>query len=96
MVLNGPTPAIVMDQRPTAIFLDVWMLGSDGREICLNLKADPLTRETPIVLTSANNDTLRFAASCGADDVLLKPFEMDEVLRIAGRYARRATEPSSV
>lgn len=88
---TGPTVATVLDHRPALIFLDVWMSGLDGRDACRALKAEPRTRHVPVILASANADAHHFAAECGADDVLHKPFELDEVLRLADRYTSRAT-----
>lgn len=63
------------------IILDVMLPGLDGYEICRRLRAD-YHQDTPILMLTAR-DTLDdkltgFAA--GADDYLIKPFAMDELL----------------
>lgn len=85
---SGPTVEHVVQERPALIFLDVWMSGQDGRTICAAIKSDERTRGVPVVLSSANIEVGRFAEECGADDILMKPFELDEVLRLARRYVR--------
>jgi DNA-binding response OmpR family regulator len=70
------------------ILLDLRMSGIDGKDLCLKLKKDPRTRTIPIIIVSANRDTEAIAAECGADDFLLKPFEMDELLGKVKRYIK--------
>lgn len=69
-------------RRPDLILLDIIMRGMDGFEVCRQLKADPLTREIPVVFLSAMNDTeqkLR-GFNVGGMDYITKPFEPREVL----------------
>lgn len=85
---TGPTIESVIEERPALIFLDIWMSGLDGRNVCAAIKSDKRTHGVPVILSSANIDVGRFAKECGADDILTKPFELDEVLRLAERYVR--------
>ena len=66
---------------PDIILLDIMMPGIDGYEVCRRLKADPQTREIPIIFLSALNEvkdkTTGFEA--GAADYVTKPFETAEV-----------------
>jgi len=78
---DGQTEIIVPQYLPDIILLDIWMAGMDGRKICANLKANPLTKHIPIIMISANKDTQKIAKEAGADDFLAKPFEMDDLLR---------------
>lgn len=69
--------------HPDAILLDVRMPGSmDGLETCRRLKADPATREIPVIfmtaLTEVGDKLAAFAA--GGIDYVTKPLEFDEVL----------------
>jgi len=41
---------------PDIILLDIMMPGIDGYEVCRKLKADPQTREIPIIFLSALNE----------------------------------------
>lgn len=59
--------------RPTAILLDVILEGKeDGWEVLQALKADPATREIPVVIHSVIDNPER-ARQLGADQALLKP-----------------------
>ncbi len=70
--LDQPLPALLV--------LDVWMAGEDGREICQYLKSQERTRAMPIILFSANQNVEQIAQEAGADDFLLKPFDLDDLL----------------
>lgn len=69
--------------HPDLMLLDVVMPGmNDGFEVCRVLKADPLTRRMPIVLITAQANTVDrvHGIEAGADDFLAKPFNRIELL----------------
>jgi response regulator RpfG family c-di-GMP phosphodiesterase len=61
-------------RRPDVIVLDVAMPGIDGITFCRNLKADPFTREIPVVLLTGDSVSAAAGESAGADAFLSKPF----------------------
>lgn len=65
---------------PDLLLLDIWMSGSDGRDICKYVKAHKLTRDIPVIMFSANKDGAQIARDAGAEDFIAKPFEVDELL----------------
>ena len=71
----------VAEPRPDLILLDIIMPGMDGFEVCRRLKADPGTRDIPVIFLSALDDTADkvkgFAE--GAVDYISKPFQPEEV-----------------
>ncbi len=71
---------------PDLIFLDILLGGMDGKVICRQLKGLPATRSVPIILMSANKQLPRIAREVGADDWLLKPFELDALLELLDKY----------
>jgi two-component system sensor histidine kinase/response regulator len=67
--------------HPDLILLDIVMPGLDGYQVCERLKADPATREIPVVFLSALDelgDKVR-AFEVGGVDYLTKPLRMEEV-----------------
>lgn len=70
------------------IFLDIWLAGQDGSIIAKNIKIKQATKEIPLVLMSADNQTENIAKMVGADDFLLKPFSLDDLLKIARKYTK--------
>jgi two-component system phosphate regulon response regulator PhoB len=67
--------ALARAERPDFILLDVGLPKIDGLEVCRQLRADPNTRDTPIVMLSARAAEEDRAAglAAGADDYLTKP-----------------------
>lgn len=68
--------------RPDLILLDLIMPGVNGLQLCERLKADPRTRDVPVIFLSASNaieDKLQ-GFSLGAVDYITKPFAEAEVL----------------
>lgn len=63
------------DQRPDLILLDLCLPDMPGQEVLRRLRADPRSRDIPvIVLTAARDPAARLAAfAAGADDVIEKP-----------------------
>ncbi|HLO47642.1 MAG TPA: response regulator [Kamptonema sp.] len=69
--------------QPELILLDIMMPdGIDGFETCRRLKANPLTREIPIIFLTALSDSNNKVngLSVGAVDYISKPFQSEEVL----------------
>jgi CheY-like chemotaxis protein len=71
---------------PDLLLLDIWMSGTDGRDVCRHLKQKESTRKIPIVMISASKDIERSALDAGANDFLAKPFEMNDLLEKISRY----------
>ena len=67
---------------PDLILLDIRMPEMDGYEVCSQLKADPKTREIPVIFISALDEVLDKikAFAVGGVDYITKPFQVAEVL----------------
>jgi CheY-like chemotaxis protein len=78
---NGTTILDMETELPDLVLLDIWMSGTDGRDICRQLKQSEKTSKIPIVLVSASKDIERSALEAGANDFIAKPFEMNELLQ---------------
>jgi CheY-like chemotaxis protein/anti-sigma regulatory factor (Ser/Thr protein kinase) len=73
--------------QPFAITLDILMPHKDGWEVLNDLKADPATRDIPIIVLSIiDNRELGF--SLGASDYLVKPVEKETILAALKRATR--------
>ena len=77
--LNGNT-VLTQVEVPDVYILDIWMSGSDGRELCKQLKINEKTKDIPVILISASNNLKLSAETAGADDFLAKPFDIDALL----------------
>jgi sigma-B regulation protein RsbU (phosphoserine phosphatase) len=68
--------------QPDLILLDIMMPGIDGYEVCERIKADPCSRDIPIIFLSGRTDAadkIRGLAIGGAD-YITKPFDRGEVI----------------
>jgi signal transduction histidine kinase len=86
-------------EPPDLILLDILMPDLDGYETCRQLKADPRTRDIPVLFVSAVSEPLDKvrAFRVGGVDYLVKPFHDEEVAarvrtHLELRRQRRALE----
>jgi two-component system phosphate regulon response regulator PhoB len=89
---NGEDVAhLVNEERPDLIVLD-WMLpGISGIEVCRLLRSRPETRDIPVIMLTARgeeNERVRGLAT-GADDYIVKPFSVPELLARIKTILRR-------
>jgi PAS domain S-box-containing protein len=74
--------------RPFAITLDILMPQKDGWQMLHALKADPATRDIPIIVLSiVDNKALGY--QLGAFDYLCKPFDREAILAALTRIPRQ-------
>ena len=71
---------------PDLILLDVLLSGKDGREIVKQLKSQDETKHIPVIMFSAHPSAEKTAREAGADDLIAKPFEVDELLEMLERW----------
>lgn len=60
---------------PGLLIIDIHLEDGDGRDICRNLKANPLTSHIPVILFSADSSVSKDYRECNADDFIIKPFD---------------------
>ncbi len=75
---------------PDLILLDIRMPGLDGFEVCRRLKADPRTRDIPVIFISMLEDERDKVKGfqAGGVDYVTKPFQPEEVLARVGTHLR--------
>ena len=63
-------------EHPDLVVLDIMMPKLDGYETCKMLKADPKTKDIPVILLSAKDRNVdqKVGFEVGADDYITKPF----------------------
>ena len=86
----------LQESQPNLIILD-WMLpGVSGLELCRRIRAHSKTSQIPIILLTAKgeeNDRIR-GLSTGADDYVIKPFSVPELIARVKAVLRRANPES--
>jgi two-component system response regulator MtrA len=96
---EGLDPAFVADgdlalaafrrERPDLVLLDLMLPGTDGVEVCRQIRAES---GVPIVMLTARSDTVDvvLGLESGADDYVVKPFKPKElVARVRARLRTR-------
>ncbi|GAP37994.1 response regulator transcription factor [Piscinibacter sakaiensis] len=79
-----------------ALVLDLMLPDGDGLDLCRELRAQPRTRQLPLLMLTARGEPLDriVGLELGADDYLPKPFEPRELLaRIKALLRRAAPQP---
>lgn len=88
---------LVAEDPPDLIVLDWMMPNLSGIEVCRQLKARAETRQIPVIMLSARSeepDRIR-GLETGADDYVIKPYSVAELLARIRANLRRA-RPSTV
>ncbi len=84
--------AKAIEIMPDLVLCDIMMPGMDGFELCRALKSDERTCHIPVILLTARAafvDKIT-GLETGADDYIIKPFQIDEVkLRIKNLLEQR-------
>jgi DNA-binding response OmpR family regulator len=80
--------AAIDKHSPDMILLDIWLFGEDGGQIARVIKGKPKTKDIPLVMMSANNETEKITKESGADDFLLKPFNIEDLLYIVKKHIK--------
>ena len=88
---------IVKTERPDLVLLDVLMPGISGLEVCTEIKRNPETHLTPVVLISGTHErgTRVAGLNAGADDYIRKPFSQRLLLERVRAVLRRADSKPS-
>ena len=87
------------DLAPDVVLLDIALPDGDGRDVCRELRRES---DVPIImLTARGTETDKIVGlELGADDYVVKPFGIDEVIAriraVLRRYQRPAAAPDSV
>ncbi len=71
---------LIKETRPDVILMDMLLSGSDGREICRQVKADESIASIPLMMLSAYPQAITDCLEAGADAFVEKPFDMKVLL----------------
>lgn len=81
--IDGSTARrLVAAEMPDLLMLDINMPGTDGIDLCREIKADPRTSLLPVihVTGSVDRDDRIAALRAGSDEFVAKPFDVEELL----------------
>ena len=66
---------------PDLFILDIMLPDGDGLEICQDLKKSDITKDTPVIMMSANSKKYELQTDIKVEDYIAKPFDVDDFLR---------------
>ena len=93
-VMTGTEAELILAEERFDLLLLDWMLpGVTGMELCRRLRQRPETKSLPILMLTARGeeaDRVR-GLSTGADDYVVKPFSVGEVIARVKALLRRAS-----
>jgi len=86
--------AIAESKRPDLVILDLMLPGIDGMEVCRRLKANPDTRQIPVLMLTAKGEEADVVAGLelGASDYVTKPFSGKVLIARVRRLLRSQEE----
>jgi CheY-like chemotaxis protein len=78
----------ILNERepPSLILLDIMMPRMNGEELVHALKASPRLSAIPVVVMSGDNKTREKTRACRADGCLVKPVDLDVLLRTVQQF----------
>ena len=88
---NGETAVdAVRARRPDVLVLDVMLPGRSGYDILVDLRADPDTKDLPVLMLTARGQKSdrEMATRAGANRFMTKPFSNEDVLSAVRDLAR--------
>jgi two-component system phosphate regulon response regulator PhoB len=85
-------------KNPDLVLLDLMLPDIQGTEVCRQLKADPKTRTTPVIMLTARGEEVDRVVGfeIGADDYVTKPFSVRELILRARAVLRRGDPTGSL
>ena len=87
--------AVIVEQRPDIVFVDVMMPRLDGYQACALIKGNAQFRDTPVIMLTSKDGVFDRARGrlAGCDDYLTKPFTKESLLTAVAAHVRRAQTP---
>ncbi len=93
--------AAVLQHKPDVVVLDLMLPDQSGYDVCKQLRSDQLTRDVGIIMLTAKGEAEDriLGLEVGADDYVVKPFVVREVVlrvtALANRLAEKRSTPAA-
>jgi two-component system, OmpR family, alkaline phosphatase synthesis response regulator PhoP len=87
----------IREERPALVVLDVMLPGKNGLEVLREMKADPGTQTTVVILLTARDHASEISEGLqlGADWYITKPFGPGEIATLARRFLEGRPAPAA-
>lgn len=88
----------VEKEKPDLVILDVMLPGENGLDVCRKIKANPETKNIPVIILSAKGEEIDvvLGLELGADDYVPKPFSPKVLFSRIKAVLRRGKEAEKV
>lgn len=74
------TQELILQHNIDIVLLDMLISGVNGTDVCADLRENPETKDTPVLMMSALHDAGPKCKEAGANDFIAKPFEMEDLI----------------
>ena len=80
--------AMIANQRPDIIFIDIMMPRLDGYQTCQLIKNNKTFRDTPVIMLSSKDGLFDRARGriAGSQEHINKPFTQEELIEVITKY----------
>ena len=84
--------ALARERRPDLVLLDLMLPDVSGLDVCRQLKSDSALRSIPVIMVTARSEEIDRVVGfeLGADDYIIKPFSVRELILRVQAVLRRA------
>ena len=81
---------LVDEWQPHLVIIDYILQGINGGDICHQIKTGDATRGSPVIMMSGYPAVLNSLGNYGYDDLLVKPFSVDNLLLLVEKHLQRS------
>jgi len=71
---------MIGDESFDLLIMDMLLSGTNGIDLCRDLKKNGMTAHLPVIMISAHPNAKEICMQAGADEFISKPFDMQEIL----------------
>lgn len=84
----------VMEEMPDIIILDIMLPGMDGYQVCEKVKANPNTKDIPVIMLTGKDTGEDFdkALEKKADWYIVKPYNIDHLMSVFDKLLKNKEE----
>ena len=89
--------ALAQDPLPDVVLLDLMLPDESGSEVCRRLRQDSRTKDIGVIMVTAKSEEIDRVVGfeVGADDYVVKPFSVRELVLRTRSLLRRKQQPSA-
>ena len=79
--------AMVTDEKPDLVIIDVMMPKVNGFQVCRRVKTERATHDVPVIMLTAKSgqQDVYWGKDCGADEYITKPFSTKDLAKTIAR-----------